>query len=102
MHDFLPTLQAHQKWKKERDNITVGTVVVIADEQLLRALWRFGTVSSIIPSPDGRIRTAVIKVKEHTYTRLVAKSDYPLYHKIQISYSKYAVSKFDYQIWGRL
>lgn len=73
VHDFLPTLQARQKWKQERDNITVGTVVLIADEQLPRALWRVGTVSSIIPSPDGRVRTAVIKVKEHTYTRPVAK-----------------------------
>ena len=73
MHDFLPTLQSRQKWNRERENITVGTVVLIADEQLPRALWRVGTVSSIIPSSDGRIRTAVVKVIDHTYTRPVAR-----------------------------
>ncbi len=73
MHDFLPTLQARQKWNQERENITVGTVVLIVDEQLPRALWRVGTISSIIPSSDGRVRTAVVKVKEHTYTRPVAR-----------------------------
>lgn len=73
VHDFLPTLQARQKWNRERENITVGTVVLIVDEQLPRALWRVGTISSIIPSSDGRVRTAVVKVKEHTYTRPVAR-----------------------------
>lgn len=73
VHDFLPTLQSRQKWNRERENITVGTVVLIADEQLPRALWRVGTVSSIILSSDGRVRTAVVKVKDHTYTRPVAR-----------------------------
>ncbi|KAL1280888.1 hypothetical protein QQF64_015488 [Cirrhinus molitorella] len=54
VHDFLPSLQTRQKWNRERENISVATVVLIVDEQLPRALWRVGTVSSIIPSSDGR------------------------------------------------
>ncbi|KAI7814087.1 hypothetical protein IRJ41_007891 [Triplophysa rosa] len=73
VHDFLPTLQARQKWNRERENITIGTVVLIVDEQLPRPLWRVDTVSSILPSSDGRVRTAVVKVKDHTYTRPVAR-----------------------------
>lgn len=73
VHDFLPTLQSRQKWHRERQNIAVGTVVLIVDEQLPRALWKVGTVSSVIPSSDGRVRTAVVKVKDQTYTRPVVK-----------------------------
>lgn len=73
VHDFLPTLQSRQKWHRERQNIAVGTIVLIVDEQLPRALWKVGTVSSVIPSSDGRVRTAVVKVKDQTYTRPVAK-----------------------------
>ncbi len=73
VRDFLPTLQTRQKWHREKENLAIGTVVLIVDEQLPRALWRVGTVSSVIPSSDGRVRTAVVKVKDHTYTRPVAK-----------------------------
>lgn len=73
VHDFLPTLQSRQKWHRERQNIAVGTIVLTVDEQLPRALWKVGTVSSVIPSSDGRVRTAVVKVKDQTYTRPVAK-----------------------------
>lgn len=73
IHDFLPTLQSRQKWYREKENIAVGTVVLIVDEQIPRALWRVGTVSAVIPSSDGRVRTAVVKVKDQTYTRPVAK-----------------------------
>nr|XP_055025291.1 uncharacterized protein LOC129415362 [Misgurnus anguillicaudatus] len=73
IHDFLPTLQARQKWNQDKENITVGTVVLIADEQMPRALWRVGTVTSVIPGSDGRVRSASIKVKDHTYTRPIAR-----------------------------
>lgn len=73
IQDFLPTLQARQKWNKEEENMTVGTVVLIADDQLPRALWRVGTVTSVFPGSDGRVRTASIKVKDHTYTRPVSR-----------------------------
>lgn len=61
IHNFLPTLQTHPKWNQERENITVGTVVLIADEQQPRAVWRVGTVTTVFPGSDGRVRTASIK-----------------------------------------
>nr|XP_057931658.1 uncharacterized protein LOC131131201 [Doryrhamphus excisus] len=70
---FLPTLQARQKWKTESDDITVGTVVLIVDQQAPRALWQIGTVKTVIPGADGRVRTAVIRVKDRTYTRPVVR-----------------------------
>ncbi|XP_041853417.1 uncharacterized protein LOC121647785 [Melanotaenia boesemani] len=60
IHHFLPTLQARQKWQTEKDDITAGTVVLIVDQQAPRALWQVGTVTSVIPGADGRVRTAVV------------------------------------------
>lgn len=70
---FLPTLQARQKWQTEKDDITVGTIVLIVDQQTPRALWQVGTVTSVIPGADGRVRTAVVQVKGRTYTRPVVR-----------------------------
>lgn len=70
---FLPTLQARQKWQTEKNDITVGTVVLIVDPQTPRALWQVGTVKTVIPGADGRVRTAVIQVKNRTYTRPVVR-----------------------------
>lgn len=73
IHYYLPTLQARQKWQTEKEDITVGTIVLIVDQQTPRALWQVGTVQSVIPGADGRVRTAVVKVKDRTYTRPVVR-----------------------------
>ncbi|XP_047213499.1 uncharacterized protein LOC124863241 [Girardinichthys multiradiatus] len=70
---FLPTLQVRPKWKTEKDDITVGTTVLIVDQQTPRALWQVGTVKSVIPGADRRVRTAVVQVKGRTYTRPVVR-----------------------------
>lgn len=66
---FLPTFEAQQKWNTEKDDITVGTVVLIVDQQASRALWQVGTVKTVIPG----IKTAVVQVKTRTNTRLVVQ-----------------------------
>lgn len=70
---FLPTLQARQKWQTEKEDITVGSVVLVVDQQTPRALWQVGTVKTVIPGADGRVRTAVIQVKDKTYTPQVVR-----------------------------
>ncbi len=73
LHNCLPGLQSRQKWQQEKDNLTVGTVVMIADPQFLRALWPTGKVKSIIPGADGKVRAAEIQVKDRTYIRPVVR-----------------------------
>lgn len=52
LHTALPT-QAGQKWKTHKDDIIVGTVVLIVDQLTPRALWQVGTVKTVIPGADG-------------------------------------------------
>lgn len=46
---------------------------MIVDNQSSRALWQFGTVKSVIPEADGKVRTVEIQVKDRTYVRPVAR-----------------------------
>ncbi|CAL9694528.1 unnamed protein product [Knipowitschia caucasica] len=68
---YLPTLQSRQKWKVEQPNLTANTVVMIVDPLLPRASWPVGTVTKILPSSDGRVRVAEVKIKEKSFIRPV-------------------------------
>lgn len=70
---YLPSLQSRQKWAKDRDNLTVGTVVMIVDQSLPRAMWPVGRVRKTIIGVDGRVRSAEVLVKGKPYTRPVAR-----------------------------
>lgn len=73
VRQYLPTLQTRQKWQKEKENLTNGTVVMIVDPQAPRALWLVGTVKAVHPGSEGRVRAAEVLVKDRTYLRPVAR-----------------------------
>ncbi|XP_026094149.1 uncharacterized protein LOC113066497 [Carassius auratus] len=70
---YLPSLQTRQKWQDETSDLQVGTIVLIVDPQLPRALWPVGQVSKVFPGVDRRVRAAEIKVGKKSYTRPVAR-----------------------------
>lgn len=70
---YLPSLQTRQKGQDEKSDLQVGTIVLIVDPQLPRALWPVGQVSRVFSGVDSRVRTAQIKVGEKSYTRPVAR-----------------------------
>lgn len=70
---YLPTLQPRSKWTKETDNLQTGTVVMIVDQHLPRALWPVGVVTHTTAGADGRVRSATVRVKDRDYTRPVSR-----------------------------
>ncbi len=73
LRNYLPELQVRQKWHREAENLQPGTVVMIVDHQLPRALWPVGQVTKVFPGEDGRARTAEVEVKKKTYLRPVTR-----------------------------
>lgn len=71
--NYLPSLQNRSKWQQDQEDICVGNIVLVVDQQLPRALWLVGKVTAVFPGADGRIRTAQIQVKDKSYTRPVVK-----------------------------
>lgn len=72
MRHYLPNLQLRQKWHAETKPIIVGSVVMLIDPQLPRALWLIGRVVRTFPGVDGHVRSVEINVKGRLYTRPVA------------------------------
>ncbi|CAM4529069.1 unnamed protein product [Leuciscus chuanchicus] len=70
---YLPSLQARQKWNAENPDLHIGKTVLIIDPQLPRSLWPVGTVTSVSPGLDGKVRSAEVNVGDRAYTRPVAR-----------------------------
>ena len=71
--NHLPNLQHRRNWHSSTVDLTQDQVVMIIDPQLPRALWPIGRVIKVIPSDNGRIRTAEVNIKGSTYTLPVAQ-----------------------------
>lgn len=73
IRDYLPSLQSRQKWMQEGNPISLDAVVMVVDPQLPRGLWPMGTVTKILPSPDGRIRVVEVLIEGKRYIRPVSR-----------------------------
>ncbi|XP_070142304.1 uncharacterized protein [Drosophila kikkawai] len=69
--DYLLSLQQRGKWTKGVDNLQVGTVVAIHEDNVPPQLWITGVVVEVIPGHDGKVRVAVVRTKSGIYKRSI-------------------------------
>jgi hypothetical protein len=60
--EYLSTLQVRQKWHKEQRNMTVGDVVILKDDSLVRGQWRLAKIVDTVVDKDGLVRRVRIRV----------------------------------------
>ena len=73
LRNYLPSLQTRQKWHSTPADLAKGSVVMLVDPQLPRALWPIGQVIRVHPSADGHVRSADVRIGDRDYTRPVAR-----------------------------
>ncbi|XP_065076956.1 uncharacterized protein LOC135700391 [Ochlerotatus camptorhynchus] len=62
--EYLSGLQPRTKWTREKDNIAIGTLVLVKDDGLPPLKWRYGRVVHIFRGDDGNIRVVIVKTKD--------------------------------------
>ena len=73
LREYLPTLQARQKWTTHKRNLKAGDLVLIVDERVPRGMWPLGQVIKTIADKDGDVRSAEVKTAEGYKYRPVTK-----------------------------
>lgn len=72
-NEYLHTLQQRTKWKKKEENIKIGDVVAIRQENLPPTQWCIGRVVELHPGEDGLVRVITTKhydaASDCSYTR---------------------------------
>ncbi|VDP93917.1 unnamed protein product [Echinostoma caproni] len=61
VREYLPTLQARQKWLLKERNFRVGDIVLLADERLRRDEWPLAIIEECLPDEDGLVRTVKVR-----------------------------------------
>ena len=70
--EYLPLLQTRQKWIRQRRNIQVGDIVLMA-ENTPRNVWPLGRVMDCVRDKKGLVRVVKIKTGSSTYERPIDK-----------------------------
>ena len=52
LKQYLPELQARQKWLRQRPNVSVGDLVLLLEENVPRNLWPLARVVEVYPNKD--------------------------------------------------
>lgn len=71
--EYLHTLQQRRKWQQESDNMRVGDMVLLVEDNLPPAKWAIGRIVAVHPGDDGRVRVVTIRTKGSTFKRAVVK-----------------------------
>lgn len=70
---YVTTLQERTKWNKQCQNVAVGTLVLIKDENSAPLCWKLGRVIEVFPGRDQVIRVVNVQTKQGIMKRPVTK-----------------------------
>ena len=73
MREYIANIQHRQKWIQTVDNINVGDIVLLVDEQSPRNCWPMGRVVEVYTGRDGLVRSASVKTQSNIFKRPVTK-----------------------------
>ena len=73
MREWLPELNARQKWFQTQRDVQIGDVTLVISPDTLRGNWPLGWVLEIYPGQDGHVRVVKLQVGEGTLIRPVKK-----------------------------
>ena len=59
--EYLTELQQMRKWQDVRDNVKVGDVVLVADDNQRKQDWMLGRIQDLHPGRDGLVRSVTVK-----------------------------------------
>lgn len=71
--DYLSGLQPRTKWTTLRDNIAIGTMVLLKEDNQPPLKWCYGRVTHIFKGDDGNIRVVNVKTRDGEYRRAINK-----------------------------
>lgn len=71
--DYLASLQQRPRWRRAVENLSVGQLVIIRQDNLPPVKWLLGRIEAIHPGRDGLVRVATVRTQSSTLERPVVK-----------------------------
>ncbi|XP_050339953.1 uncharacterized protein LOC126766136 [Bactrocera neohumeralis] len=71
--EYLSLLQQRSRWRYPRNNLPIGTLVLIKDEALPPLKWLLGRVTKVFLGNDSKVRVAEVKTANGICKRAISK-----------------------------
>lgn len=71
--EYLPSMQQRPRWQSIQDNLSVGQMVIIRQDNMPPTKWLLGRIESIHPGNDGLVRVATVRTQNSVLKRPVVK-----------------------------
>lgn len=72
-NDYLSYLQTRNKWKQHSQPLSIGTLVLLKNENLPPCQWSLGRISHLHPGADDVIRVVTVKTSRGSFKRAITK-----------------------------
>ncbi|GFX01635.1 integrase catalytic domain-containing protein [Trichonephila clavipes] len=92
--DYLNNLQERHKWKFNKNNVSVGTLVLIKDENLPSTKWSTGRITEIFPGTDGKVRVVNLRMPNGNILKRTIRNLCILPHRLVaavVEWSRYRI-----------
>ncbi|XP_055623310.1 uncharacterized protein LOC129766736 [Toxorhynchites rutilus septentrionalis] len=71
--EYLSGLQPRTRWTVERDNIKIGTMVLLKEDNQPPLKWKVGRITEIFKGNDNHIRVVTVRTSQGEYRRSISK-----------------------------
>ena len=71
--EYLPLLQARQKWLQPHRNVQKDDIVLVVDNSTPRGTWPLGRIDEVFPDSDGIVRNVQVITRDSTFKRPTSK-----------------------------
>lgn len=71
LEDYLQALSQLPKWKEAFENLKIGHLVLIRNENVPPTYWAMGRVTQTNAGPDGKVRSVALKTQSGTLERSI-------------------------------
>lgn len=71
--EFLATLNTRKKWWEAKENLRVGDVVLVVDQNAPRGKWHLGRIDEVFPGQDGQVHVVQVSTRGHKYIRPISQ-----------------------------
>lgn len=71
--EYIHTLHQRHKWQTPTQNLSIGDLVLISDDNRSPASWPLGRIVETHPGSDGKVRVVTIRTANQTMKRSIVK-----------------------------
>lgn len=72
-HEYIITLQNRKKWRETQQNVQLGQIVLVSEDDEHPSQWSLGKIVAVHPGSDGLVRAADVYCRSKTLSRPIHK-----------------------------